>query len=447
MVDNADVLLPIAPFTETAGTFVNAEGRVQSVHGVVKPLGEARPAWKVLRVLGNLLGLAGFRLRDHRRRADRGAGRRRDAGLAAGQPQRRGLHRRLGAAPALQRIADVPIYATDMLVRRAASLQLTADARAPVASLPSTLWRQLGLAPGAKVLRRPGAGRRAAAGARGRDACRGRRARAGRSPGDRRARRDVRADHRREGLSHARHRQPIRQRPARRYALARRLEPDQDRRAGAAADDLRRLPDAVGAQGHRLHADPPRPQSRRPVRPAAADRRRGEADLQGDHPPDRGEQAAVLPRPGDDDHAGAGGLGGGALRPRRRARQRQRRPAVPDGDHLDGGLRRDHRRLGQQLEVRFPRRAARVGADGQLRDRDGLRARRRADGLGQHEHERHRHAAGARNLRRDGRGRAVVELAAAAADLRRLLHLGPGRDEPRIRSTSSRANRRSSPAT
>ena len=58
--DVADVLLPIAPFTETSGTFVNAEGRVQSFHGVVKPLGDARPGWKVLRVLGNLLGLAGF---------------------------------------------------------------------------------------------------------------------------------------------------------------------------------------------------------------------------------------------------------------------------------------------------------------------------------------------------------------------------------------------------
>ena len=51
----SDVLLPIAPFTETAGTFVNAEGRIQSFHAVVKPLGETRPAWKILRVLGNLL--------------------------------------------------------------------------------------------------------------------------------------------------------------------------------------------------------------------------------------------------------------------------------------------------------------------------------------------------------------------------------------------------------
>ncbi|MGE5118258.1 MAG: NADH-quinone oxidoreductase subunit NuoG, partial [Betaproteobacteria bacterium] len=59
-VEGADVLLPIAPFTETSGTFVNAEGRVQSFHGVVRPRGETRPAWKVLRVLGNLLGLQGF---------------------------------------------------------------------------------------------------------------------------------------------------------------------------------------------------------------------------------------------------------------------------------------------------------------------------------------------------------------------------------------------------
>ncbi|MGZ8229094.1 MAG: NADH-quinone oxidoreductase subunit NuoG, partial [Burkholderiales bacterium] len=58
-VDYAHVMLPIGPFTETAGTFINMEGRVQSFNGCVQPLGEARPAWKVLRVLGNLLGLAG----------------------------------------------------------------------------------------------------------------------------------------------------------------------------------------------------------------------------------------------------------------------------------------------------------------------------------------------------------------------------------------------------
>jgi NADH-quinone oxidoreductase subunit G len=56
----ADVLLPITPFSETSGTFVNTEGRAQSFNGVVRPFGDARPAWKVLRVLGNLLSLPGF---------------------------------------------------------------------------------------------------------------------------------------------------------------------------------------------------------------------------------------------------------------------------------------------------------------------------------------------------------------------------------------------------
>ena len=59
-LEYADAILPIVPFTESAGTFVSAEGRVQSFNGTVRPLGDARPGWKVLRVLGNLLGLAGF---------------------------------------------------------------------------------------------------------------------------------------------------------------------------------------------------------------------------------------------------------------------------------------------------------------------------------------------------------------------------------------------------
>ena len=59
-LDNADILLPIAPFTETSGTFMSMEGRVQSFQAVTKPLGECRPGWKVLRVLANTLGLEGF---------------------------------------------------------------------------------------------------------------------------------------------------------------------------------------------------------------------------------------------------------------------------------------------------------------------------------------------------------------------------------------------------
>jgi NADH-quinone oxidoreductase subunit G len=148
--DVADVLLPIAPFTETSGTFVSAEGRVQSFHGVVKPLGETRPAWKVLRVLGNMLALQGF---DFETSEDVRAEALGDVASVAGRlgNQGRADITAPAASAALERIADVPIYATDSLVRRAMSLQLTVDARAPVASLPTVLWEQLGLQPGDKV--------------------------------------------------------------------------------------------------------------------------------------------------------------------------------------------------------------------------------------------------------------------------------------------------------
>ena len=148
--DLADVMLPIAPFTETAGTFVNAEGLVQTFHGVVKPLGDARPGWKVLRVLGNLLGLPGFdqeTVEEVRAQA---------LGNLDTLPQRldnssAAVFVVTPAATGLQRISDVPIYAADATVRRAHSLQLTADARAPLVGLPSALWAQLGLQAGAKV--------------------------------------------------------------------------------------------------------------------------------------------------------------------------------------------------------------------------------------------------------------------------------------------------------
>ena len=150
-VDNADVLLPIAAFTETAGSFVNAEGRVQSFHGVVQPTGEIRPAWKVLRVLGNLLGLPGFNQESADEVRTEALG---DlAAVAKRLDNSSSAAIALAPAPAgLQRLADVPIYAADALVRRAPSLQLTNDAKkATVASLPSALWQQLGLQPGERV--------------------------------------------------------------------------------------------------------------------------------------------------------------------------------------------------------------------------------------------------------------------------------------------------------
>jgi NADH-quinone oxidoreductase subunit G len=159
-VDYAHVLLPIAPFTETAGTFINTEGRVQSFGGVVKPLGETRPAWKVLRVLGNLLGLAGF---DH----DSAEDVKREA--LAGQEEINNKINNLynysdigevarAESGGLQRIAEVPIYAADAIVRRAPALQKTRDAAAPVASMNRALADRLGLREGDQLRLRQGDG-------------------------------------------------------------------------------------------------------------------------------------------------------------------------------------------------------------------------------------------------------------------------------------------------
>jgi NADH-quinone oxidoreductase subunit G len=146
----ADVLLPVAPFTETAGSFVNTAGDLQTFNPVVKPLGAARPAWKVLRVFGNLLGLAGFdydrseQVRDEACKADAIAGRLSNA--LDGLPILRA-----GGAAALERVADVPIYFADPIVRRAPALQETADAARPRARANGAVLARLGLRPGERV--------------------------------------------------------------------------------------------------------------------------------------------------------------------------------------------------------------------------------------------------------------------------------------------------------
>jgi len=151
----ADVLLPIAPFTETSGSFVNCEGRLQSFNGAVKPLGDARPAWKVLRVLANLLGLPGF---DH----DSSEAVREEACPAHAIPGRldnalHGVEISLEApADGLHRLADVPIYFTDPVVRRAPSLQKTRDALPPKAWMAPTTLERLGIAAGDRVRVRQG---------------------------------------------------------------------------------------------------------------------------------------------------------------------------------------------------------------------------------------------------------------------------------------------------
>ena len=129
----SDVLLPIAPFTETSGSFVNAEGRLQSFHAVVRPLGETRPGWKVLRVLGNLLGLQGFDFetsQDVLGRATCAA-----VGSVSHVPQGLLSNAVADGMPQSVQVVDVPapavasLYQLDGLVRRATSLQLTTDAR------------------------------------------------------------------------------------------------------------------------------------------------------------------------------------------------------------------------------------------------------------------------------------------------------------------------------
>jgi NADH-quinone oxidoreductase subunit G len=126
----SDVLLPIAPFTETPGTFVNAEGRVQGFHAVVKPLGEARPAWKVLRVLANMLGLPGFDYESAQEvlTASRGAEHAPTTSVQGGALGN-ATSAAIDLSPSAGRPAAAAIYQLDSIVRRAPSLQLTADAK------------------------------------------------------------------------------------------------------------------------------------------------------------------------------------------------------------------------------------------------------------------------------------------------------------------------------
>ena len=131
-MDFSDVLLPVSPFTETSGTFINAEGRVQSFHAVVKPLGETRPAWKVFRALANILNLPDFEYESSQDvlklvLADA-------AGVVPTHVPTERLSNVGGLLTASQAVAAEPcvasIYQLDSLVRRAPALQATSDGRA-----------------------------------------------------------------------------------------------------------------------------------------------------------------------------------------------------------------------------------------------------------------------------------------------------------------------------
>ncbi len=150
-LDYADCLLPVAPFTETSGSFVNTEGRVQSFYAVAKPLGETRPAWKVLRVLGNLLDQTGFDYETSEQVREE---------VLGGQPEfvtgldngvKAGALDLTAHAQGLQRIADVPIHFADPLVRHAPSLQATRDAAAPTARMNAATLAKVGVDAGSNV--------------------------------------------------------------------------------------------------------------------------------------------------------------------------------------------------------------------------------------------------------------------------------------------------------
>ena len=128
----SDVILPIAPFTETSGSFINAEGRLQSFHAVVRPLGDTRPAWKVLRVLANMLEIPGFDFETSQdvlvraTNAAPGAFSQIDA-TQLSNAVTGGVTASVSGAVGEPVVAS--IYQLDGLVRRSPSLQLTADAR------------------------------------------------------------------------------------------------------------------------------------------------------------------------------------------------------------------------------------------------------------------------------------------------------------------------------
>jgi len=149
----ADVLLPLSPFTETSGTFVNGEGVAQSFVGVVRPAGQSRPGWKLLRVLGNLLNVERFdyqsseEIRNEILGSDNSLP---DGSLARVLPvTSTSVTTQTGAG--LQRIADVPIYFADALVRRSPSLQKTRDAQAPTARMNAATLTNIGAADGRSV--------------------------------------------------------------------------------------------------------------------------------------------------------------------------------------------------------------------------------------------------------------------------------------------------------
>ena len=126
--ESADLLLPIGTFAESSGTYVNVAGTWQSFAGVASPVGEARPAWKVLRVLGNLLDADGFDYVTSEDVRDEIAGQLGDV-ESNNQINSAVTHSAPNGADAVESEIDIPLYAADGLVRHSAALQMTPEAK------------------------------------------------------------------------------------------------------------------------------------------------------------------------------------------------------------------------------------------------------------------------------------------------------------------------------
>jgi NADH-quinone oxidoreductase subunit G len=132
----ANLLLPIGTFAETSGTYVNVAGTWQSFPGIASPIGESRPAWKVLRVIGNLLDAEGFDYVSSEDVRDEIAQQLGSITPSNALPNT-GIHALPNGADLPQAEIDVPLYSVDGLVRRSAALQLT-----PVAKRAATTGKR-----------------------------------------------------------------------------------------------------------------------------------------------------------------------------------------------------------------------------------------------------------------------------------------------------------------
>ncbi|OWS71389.1 NADH-quinone oxidoreductase subunit G [Polynucleobacter aenigmaticus] len=152
ILEVADVILPISTFTETVSTFVNAEGCAQTIQPAVKPLGDSRPAWKVLRVLGGLLDLDGFLFNMPEEVLGEALGENYCTKLSNQSTAAGLVNVNLAPLSGLERLSDVGIYAGDQIVRRSSALQLTRDARrSNQVGLGQALFNELGLKEGDAV--------------------------------------------------------------------------------------------------------------------------------------------------------------------------------------------------------------------------------------------------------------------------------------------------------